>query len=324
MMYYAEFPCFSVISAYKDDIISKKDDIRNMQLLEFKTDSPLSYDKTGKFEAPSKNWMHSDEFPLMNYELIVTIKDTLYLNFAEKNHTIPTGSYIILPPLPAPMNRRIGFRPSACSFYWLHFETSHGIIQKDIPDSDLYEYKNSLGKNTLSIPNKGVLANLDKTIILMKQLQDAVKEHYPPGILNYFTTTVLCELHCQMNPMSINSTAHKKSQKQIYYDIIDYVKQNITKPLQVSDVAAYFNYNESYLSHFFTSVAGLPLKQLILNLKVDAANILLVDTNKTISEISDELSFSSAQHFVKVYKKKTGLTPTAYRNAFAQRLLFHK
>lgn len=295
-----------------------------MQFLEFKIEHPLSYDMAGKFEAPSKNWMHTDEYPLKNYELIIPTADTLYLNFARKNHTIPTGSYIILPPFDAPMNRRIGFKPSACSFYWLHFETSHNIIQKSVSGQDIYEYKNSLSKNTLSIPSEGVLSNVDKIVILMKQLQDAVKEQYPPGILNYFATTILCELHCQMNPMPCNSASQKKSQKQIYYDIIDYVKQNITKPLRVSDIASYFNYNESYLSHFFTSVADISLKQLILNLKIDAANILLVDTNNTINEIASELSFSSAQHFVKVYKRKTGLTPTAYRNAFARRLLYHK
>ena len=295
-----------------------------MQLLEFKIDTPLSYDMAGKFEAPSKNWMHTDEYPLKNYELIIPTKETLYLNFAKKNHTIPTGSYIILPPLPAPMNRRIGFKPSACSFYWLHFETKHEILQKEIPFSELSTYKNTLAKNTLSIPNEGVLENVDKIVILMKQLQDAVKEQYPPGILNYFTTTILCELHVQMNPVNANSVPQKKSQRQIYYDIIDFVKQNINQPLKVSDVASHFNYNESYLSHFFTSVADIPLKQLILNLKIDAANILLVDTNKTINEIAADLAFSSAQHFVKVYKRITGLTPTAYRNAFSQRLLYHK
>ncbi|MDO5539630.1 MAG: AraC family transcriptional regulator [Eubacteriales bacterium] len=295
-----------------------------MQYLEFKIDRPLSYDMAGKFEAPSPNWMHSDEYPLKNYELIIPTKDTLYLNFAKKNHTIPVGSYIILPPWPAPMNRRIGFRPSPCSFYWLHFEVNHEIIQKNVPESELDAYKTHLPKNTLSIPYEGQLANIDKIVILMKQLQDAVKEKYPPSLLDYFTTSILCELHFQMSPTPENSISQKKSKQQIYYDIIDFVKQNISKPLKVSDIASHFSYNESYLSHFFTSIADISLKQLILNLKIDAANILLVDTNKTISEISAELAFSSAQHFVKVYKKKTGLTPTAYRNAFSQRLLYHK
>ena len=34
-----------------------------MQFLEFKIDTPLSYDMAGKFEAPSQNWMHTDEYP---------------------------------------------------------------------------------------------------------------------------------------------------------------------------------------------------------------------------------------------------------------------
>lgn len=158
----------------------------------------------------------------------------------------------------------------------------------------------------------------------MKQLQDAVKSQYPDAALNAMTTTVLLELYSQLQMNTQSLTLTKPSQKQIYHDIIDFVKLNINKNLKVADVAKNFGYNEKYLSHLFASIAGIPLKQFILTHKIDSANFLLTDTNKSISLIAYELGFSDSHNFARAYKKITGLTPSEYRNAFAKRMLFHK
>lgn len=73
----------------------------------------------------------------------------------------------------------------------------------------------------------------------------------------------------------------------------------------------------------FSNIAGIPLKQFILNVKMDAANFMLTDTNASISEIAASLGFTDSHNFAKAYKKIAGLTPTEYRNAFFKRLLYH-
>ena len=67
----------------------------------------------------------------------------------------------------------------------------------------------------------------------------------------------------------------------------------------------------------------MPLKQYILRAKIEQANFLLTDTNKSISEISRELGFSDNHNFSRTYKRLTGLTPSEYRDTFSKRLLFH-
>lgn len=71
-----------------------------MRFIEFKVDKPLLYNFTGKFEAPSPNWMHSDDFLLTDYELIVVTEEPLYLSYAGQNYTVPPKSFLLLPPLP--------------------------------------------------------------------------------------------------------------------------------------------------------------------------------------------------------------------------------
>lgn len=293
-----------------------------MYVFEFPIKKTISYHFTGKFEAPSNHWVHEDLL-LHNYELFVMTEGTLYLTYNKEDFIVSAGEFLLLPPLPAPNNHRRGLRPSRCSFYWLHFETGSPLVLKDIPGNALLSCVCDLPEDTICIPRQGTADNQEKIIVLMKQLQDAVKNAYKPVILNYMSTVILCELFSQFYTKKEVLGKSRKTQKQIYHDIIDFVKLNINQNLKVSDVAAHFGYNEKYLSHLFSTVAGIPLKQFILTNKINAANFMLTDTNKSISEIAHALGFLDSHNFSRAYKKISGLSPSEYRNAFAQRMLFH-
>lgn len=136
------------------------------------------------------------------------------------------------------------------------------------------------------------------------------------------STIILTELYGQLS-LSFHGESSSERQKQIYQDILDYIKTNISKPLRISEIAAHFGYNEKYLSHRFAEVFDIPLKKYILKAQIEQANFLLTDTNKSISEIARELGFSDNHNFSRTYKKLTGLSPSEYRNTFSKRLLYH-
>lgn len=294
-----------------------------MHILELPAAAPFAYHFTGKFEAPSEQWIHED-FPLKEYELFVMTEGTLYLSYNHENYTVREGEFLLLPPADGPYAHRRGFRPSYCSFYWLHFTSPEPPVMQEITASLLSTYLLSTPKSRICLPQQAPLPMPEKVVVLMKQLQDAVKSSYPDTALNYMTTSVIMELFSQFYIANRVSLRSKSSQRQIYHDIVDYVKLNLTQNLKVSQIASHFGYNEKYLSHFFVSIAGIPLKQFILTSKIDAANFMLTDTNKSISAIAEELGFPDNHNFTRTYKKITGLTPSEYRNAFARRMLFHK
>lgn len=289
-----------------------------MYLFELPSDSLYQYEFTGKFKAPSPTWKHL-EAPLKDYELIVMTEGTLYLAFQQDYFTVETGDFLLLPP----GGLRIGTKPSDCSFYWLHFTTEGDPSLKEIPDALLPAYIAS-STQKISIPRHGTIPNQDKIVVMMKQLQDAVKSNYPPPTLNAMTTSILMELYGQYYSRTRMIDNTKATHRQIYYDIVDYVKLNASKNLKVADIACHFGYNQKYLSHLFASITGIPLKQFILSTKVDAANFMLTDTNKSVSQIAGELGFLDNHNFSRAYKNVTGLTPSEYRNTFAKRMLFDK
>ena len=293
-----------------------------MIAFEIHTKEPITYFRSGKFESPSADWMHLD-LTLEDYELIVMTKGTLYLSCNNEKFEVKENEMLLLPPGKAPHYRRVGYKPSDCSFYWIHFLTCNELNTLEVNSPTELDHDALEEKGQLIVPRHCVLPQIEKVLILMRQLQDATRLDYSPFILNYMSTVILGEIYQQVYRNSATGSVEKKSRAQIYNDIMDYISKNIRTKLTVSSIATHFGYNEKYLSHMFSSISKMPLKQYILKTKMNEANFLLTDTNLSIIEISAELGFSDHHHFMKAYKKFTGLTPTEYRNAFAKRLLYH-
>ena len=78
-------------------------------------------------------------------------------------------------------------------------------------------------------------------------------------------------------------------------------------------MAAYVGKSRSYLSHCFKKELGFEMNGFIMRCKLEEAKSLLTYTDKSISEISSYLCFSSQAYFQNVFKKKFGVTPNMYR-----------
>lgn len=278
----------------------------------FSVDTPIDYVLTGKFKAPSSDWKH-EVFPLQDYELIVMTEGSLYIADDNGKYKVSIGEHLLLSPTPG--NTRYGYSASDCSFYWLHFSYKEDIKRTDsLPQPDQK-------KDQLSIPVQGVLPAPEKVVILMKQLQDSIRSHYNRTFFDYIATTILCEIHNQFFPVIADTSEVKR---QIYNDILDYIRLTISKNIKVSEIADLFGYNEKYLSHLFSNIEGMPLKQYILHEKMERAKYLLTDSNASINQIAASLSFSDSHNFMKAFKKVVKMTPSEYRNAFNKRLLYDK
>lgn len=94
---------------------------------------------------------------------------------------------------------------------------------------------------------------------------------------------------------------------------IQYVVKNTNVRLTVSDVANYLGFSRSYFTHRFKKELGFDLSSFIMRCKLEESKYLLAYTDKTISDISNYLCFSSQSHFQTTFKKKYGMTPLEYR-----------
>ncbi|MCM1124293.1 MAG: helix-turn-helix domain-containing protein [Eubacterium sp.] len=101
------------------------------------------------------------------------------------------------------------------------------------------------------------------------------------------------------------------------FECIQYITYHINEVIRVKDVADYIGKSRSYLSGRFKTELGFDISDFIMQCKLEEAKSLLRYSDKTLSEISNYLCFSSQSYFQNVFKKKYNLTPKQYRDKFS-------
>lgn len=98
------------------------------------------------------------------------------------------------------------------------------------------------------------------------------------------------------------------------HQCIQYIQLHTNIPLTVQDVADAVGISRSHLSRRFKAELGFDLSVFIMRCKLEEAKSLLAFTEKSLSEISNYLCFSSQSYFTNVFKAKYHMTPKEYRN----------
>lgn len=73
--------------------------------------------------------------------------------------------------------------------------------------------------------------------------------------------------------------------------------------------------SKSYLQHKYKQLFKTNIKKDITSSRVEYAKYLLFSTDYTISYISNMCGYENDVHFMRVFKRETGYTPTTYRNS---------
>ncbi|MGF7137806.1 helix-turn-helix domain-containing protein [Roseimarinus sediminis] len=75
-----------------------------------------------------------------------------------------------------------------------------------------------------------------------------------------------------------------------------------------------FNLSSNYFGDLIKRETGKSAKEYIQCKIIDIAKNKLFNKDNTVSEIANTLGFKYPQHFARMFKKETGLTPIEYRN----------
>ena len=80
-------------------------------------------------------------------------------------------------------------------------------------------------------------------------------------------------------------------------------------------MCARFNYSRSFICRIFKEETGETLITYFNRVKIEEAKNLLLNTDNTVTEISEMLGFSEVKYFGVIFKKQVGKSPAAYRLA---------
>ncbi len=95
--------------------------------------------------------------------------------------------------------------------------------------------------------------------------------------------------------------------------ILNYIEKNYSDiSLTNLFLAENFGISEVYLRKLFSKYLGTTPKQYILDTRITMAKQLLSEGVLKISEVTEKCGFSNQYHFCRIFKEKTGVTPTDY------------
>ncbi len=81
----------------------------------------------------------------------------------------------------------------------------------------------------------------------------------------------------------------------------------------VAELAAKAHYSEAQFRRLFRALMHQSPTEYLASVRVNVAKTLLTTTNRSVSDIASETGFFDHSHFIRVFRKATGLTPLAYR-----------
>jgi AraC-like DNA-binding protein len=97
------------------------------------------------------------------------------------------------------------------------------------------------------------------------------------------------------------------------------IDEHSEEEVSLTKVAKLVNISPNHLSDKFKEVTGVNFIDYIARTRTAKARALLANSNLRISEIAFAVGFQSLSQFNRVFKKLTGKSPSAYRDAWAKR-----
>lgn len=146
---------------------------------------------------------------------------------------------------------------------------------------------------------------IDLTRLLNKDINDKTDDAF---LIRSTTISLLFSLFLKQikNKILDNDVVSKI----IYYLQKDY---RFTKKVSLDEIANYVGYSKYYTSSIFHKKYGIPIQDFIINLRIEYAKKLILETNYSITEISMESGFSSMSNFYSIFLKMVGCTPLKFK-----------
>lgn len=136
----------------------------------------------------------------------------------------------------------------------------------------------------------------------------------------YYTARMIdiLVLLCRSTPLRINICNPKaESGKNIGLEKIskslEYLEKNYTEDIHLKDISRAAGFSEYYFSRLFKEITEKNFHQYLNEFRIKKAEVLLIDSNYTVSEAAYAVGFSSIATFERLFHQIKGCSPQEFR-----------
>ena len=97
--------------------------------------------------------------------------------------------------------------------------------------------------------------------------------------------------------------------------ILDYIRDNLSEPLSLDQIASQFFISKHYLCRVFKAATGFSVMEYIIYSRVLRARQLLQE-GTSVQQAGELSGFSDNSHFIRTFGHLTGVTPGRYAKEY--------
>ena len=99
--------------------------------------------------------------------------------------------------------------------------------------------------------------------------------------------------------------------------IVDYCSRHYTEDLSLATLSEELHMSKYYISHIFGNKVNMRFNDYINSLRISKACVLLAGSEKSMTEICDQVGFSTIRTFNRAFLRQFGHSPSEYRRTVA-------
>jgi AraC-like DNA-binding protein len=208
----------------------------------------------------------------------------------------------------------ISFKDKAYSNIEIHFSHNY-LVAFATHYPHLADWMRKTGHHA---PGRLCKVNQIATAGMMACIHDLLNSPYSGELRTIHYDTLVKELLI----MALHETATRPLRKIIrfttkeiesLYDLKNYLRMNMDKPLTPEDLAKTFDATTRTLKRRFFTLFGINLYHFLLEIRMEQASMLLQETDTSIENIAVLTGYRSFANFSTAFKKYYGQSPSYFR-----------
>lgn len=238
-----------------------------------------------------------------DYELIFVREGVLEIAEDAKRFQITAGQTLLL--FPERLHYGTAEYDPDLSFFWVHFTLR--------PEERALEERTAAETEAgwFQMPQVATVSRPDYLAELFRRYIDDLAAHrQDPLAGGCLIQLMLCEA---ARPETVPGGGASVRAAQAD----SFIRTHFHLSLSASTVAAQVGCHPRYLSRIYRAAYGTTLTEAIQRTRIDYGCRLLLDSDLRVGEIARACGMDDADYFQQVFKRRKGLTPSAYRRLHA-------
>ena len=154
----------------------------------------------------------------------------------------------------------------------------------------------------------------DRLVTVCNLIDAEMKQENPDlAVVRHLLVVLFTMIEAERKKAEHAEDSFSSSQNTTFKNLLKFLEENYHRPEGVEFYAEKLFMSARNLNNICQQIMQMSVSEIIETRKLIEAKNLLMSTDKTVSEIGFELGYNEKSYFTNVFKKKSGQTPTEFR-----------